>query len=138
MEGQLGRDLLRPERAGILPFVQQFDSTDSDPVVIEVEFLGFIDGVADFDALADVGGGDFVEGALEADGRIVIDDPFVAEEEDLIQLGFGEPMDGYSAGGGVVAVDGPLADAGVDFMVIIILEPQREGLVEFLQGEGFL
>jgi len=65
MEGQLGRDLLRSERAGILPFVQQFDSTDSDPVVIEVEFLGFLDGVADFDALADVSSGDFVEGPVD-------------------------------------------------------------------------
>ena len=41
------------------------------PLVIEIEFLGIIDGVAEFDFLADIGGGDLVEGALEADGGIV-------------------------------------------------------------------
>jgi hypothetical protein len=138
MKRQVGRDLLGPEGAGIFPFVQQLDFAHPNAVVVEVEIVRVIDGVADLDALTDISGGDFVEGAFEADGGVVIDHSFVAEEENLIPLGPGEPTDGYSASGGMVAVDGSLPDAGVDFMVIILLEPQSEGLVELLEGEAFL
>ncbi len=60
MKGEMGEDLLGAEGAGIFPFIQQFDPTDPDAVIVEVEFFGGIDGVADFDALADISGGDFV------------------------------------------------------------------------------
>jgi len=84
VEGQMSGDRLRLEGAGIFLFVEQLDSADPKAIVIEVEFLGLIDGMADLDPLADVGGGNFIERTLEANGGIVIDHPFVAEEEDLI------------------------------------------------------
>jgi hypothetical protein len=89
VEGELVRDLLGPEGAGVFPFIEQFDPADADPVVIEVEFLGLIHRVAELDSLADVGGGDFIDRALETDGGVIIDDPFVADEKDLIQFGLG-------------------------------------------------
>jgi len=138
MKGELGEDLLGAEGAGIFPFIEQFDPADADTVVIEVELFGVIDGVADFDALADIGGGDLIEGTFETDGGVVIDHSFVAEEEDFIEFGPGEAADGDAAGGGVIAVHGALADAGVDFMVVVFLEPETEGLVQFFQGEALL
>ena len=138
MKGQMGRDLLGPEGAGIFLFVEQLDPAHPNAIVIEVELFGVIDGVADLDPLADIGGGDLIESALEADGGIVIDDPFVADEEDLIELGPGEPSDQHPAHGGVIAIDGSFLDAGVEFMVIVVLEPEREGFVEFLQGHALL
>jgi hypothetical protein len=83
--------------------------------------------VAELDALADIGGGDLIESALEADGGIVIDYPFVADEEDLIKLGPGQPSDQHPAHGAVIAVDGSVLDAAVEFMVVVLLEPEREG-----------
>ena len=40
--------------------------------------------------------------------------------------------------GGVVAVDGALTDAGVDFMVVVLPEPEPEGLIEFIEGDSLL
>jgi hypothetical protein len=40
MKGEMGEDLLGAEGAGIFPFIQQFDPTDPDAVIVEVEFLG--------------------------------------------------------------------------------------------------
>ena len=57
MKGQMGRDLLGPEGAGIFLFVEELDPAHPNTVVIEVELLGVIDGVADLDPLADIGGG---------------------------------------------------------------------------------
>ena len=128
VKGQMGRDLLGPEGAGIFLFVEQLDPAHPNAVVIEVELFGVIDGVADLDALTDIGGGDLIESALEADGGIVIDDPFVADEEDLIELGPGEPSDQHPAHGGVIAVDGSFLDAGVEFMVVVVLEPESRRL----------
>jgi hypothetical protein len=45
-----------------------------------------------FDFLADISCRDLIEGALETDGGIVIDDPFMADQEDLVQFGFGQPF----------------------------------------------
>jgi len=134
----MSADLLGPEGAGILVFVQQFDSAHSKAVVIEIELFGVIDGVADLDPLTDIGGGDLVERTFEADGGVVIDDPFVADEEDLIELGPGEPADEYPAYRGVIAIDGSLPDAGVKFMVIVLLEPESESFVDLLQGNALL
>jgi len=103
--------------------------------------------VADLDSLTDVGGWDFIEGAFsarggsdlvgEADGGIIIDHPFMSDEEDLIEFFSGESSDRHPAHGSLIAVDGPFLDAGVKFMVIVLLEPEREGLVEFFQGQTF-
>ena len=84
MKGQMGRDLLRSEGAGVLLFIEQPDFTHPNTVVIEIELLRVIDRVADLDALTDIGGGDLVKRTFEADGRIVIDDPFVADEKDFV------------------------------------------------------
>jgi len=80
----MGRDLLGSEGAGIFLFIEQPNFAYSNAVVIEIELFGGIDGMADFDPLTDVGGGDFVKGPFEADGGIVIDHPFVADEKDFI------------------------------------------------------
>ena len=138
MKRQMGRDLLGPESAGIFLFVEQLDPADPNAVVIAVEFFGLIDGMADLDPLADIGGGDFIESALEANGGVVIDDPFVADEEDLIKLGPGQPSDEHPAHGSVIAIEGSFLDAGVQFMVIIILEPEGEGFIEFIEGQTLL
>jgi len=45
--------------------------------------------VTEFDFLSDISGRDLIERALEADGRIVIDDAFVTDEKDLVEFGFG-------------------------------------------------
>ena len=84
MKGQMGQDLLRSEGAGILLFIEQPDLTHPNTVVIEVELLRVIDRVSDFDTLTDIGGGDFIERTFKADGGVVIDDPFVANEKDFI------------------------------------------------------
>jgi hypothetical protein len=80
----MGRDLLRPEGAGILLFIEQPDLAHPNTVVIEIEFLRVIDRVADLDTLTDIGSGDLVERTFEADGGIVIDDPFMADEKDFV------------------------------------------------------
>ena len=89
MEGDVGGHGLGPEGAGIFFFVQEFDSSHPHAVVVEEEFLGIIDGMTEFYFLADVGCRDLIDGALEADGGVVIDHPLVTDEEDLIQFGLG-------------------------------------------------
>jgi len=131
-------DWLGPEGAGILLFVKQLDSAYSKAVVIEVELFGVIDGVADLDALTDIGGGDLVERTFEADGGVVIDHPFVADEEDLVELGPGESADQRPAHRAVIAVDRSFPDAGVKFMVIVLLEPESKSFVDLFQGDAFL
>jgi hypothetical protein len=84
VKGQMGRDLLGSKGPGILLFIEQSDLPYTNAVVIEVELFGGIDGVADLDALTDIGGRDLVERTLEANGSIVIDDPFVTDEKDFI------------------------------------------------------
>jgi hypothetical protein len=78
------RGLLGPKGASILLFIEPLDSAHPKAVVIEIKLLGVIDGVADLDPLADIGGGDLVEGTFEADGGIVIDDPFMTDKKDLV------------------------------------------------------
>jgi len=134
----MGQDLLGSEDASIFLFIEQFDLAHPNPVVIEVEFLGGIDGVADFDPLTDVGSRDLVERPLEADGGIVIDDPFVADEEDFIEFLSGESADQDPAHGGVITIDGCLFDPGVEFIVIIVLQPDSESFIKLLQGHPLL
>jgi hypothetical protein len=138
VKGQMSRDLLGPERAGIFLFVEQLDPADPNAIVIEVELFGLIDRMADLDPLADIGGGDFIESSLEADGGIVIDHSFVADEEDFVELAPGESSDEHPAHGSVITIDGSILDAGVEFMVIIVVKPESEGFVEFLQSHPFL
>ena len=89
----MGRGLLRSKGAGILLFIEQLDPAHPNAIVIEVELFRIIDGVADLDALTDIGGGDLIERTFEADGGVVIDDPFVADEKDFIEFLPGEPAD---------------------------------------------
>ena len=84
MKGQIGRDLLGPKGAGILLFIEPFDSAYPNTVVIEVELLGLIDRVADLDPLTDIGGRDLVKRHFEADGGIVIDHSLVADKKDFV------------------------------------------------------
>jgi hypothetical protein len=80
----MGRDLLRSEGTGILLFIEQLDPAYPHTVVIEVELFGGINGVTDLNPLTDIGGGDLVERTFKANGGIMIDDPFVADEKDFI------------------------------------------------------
>jgi hypothetical protein len=106
-------ELLRPEGVGILLLIQQLDFAHTKAIVIEIELFGGIDVVADLDVSVDIGGGDFIERSLKPNRGVVIDDPFMADEKDFIQLLSGEPSDEDSAYGAVIAVDGSLPDAGV-------------------------
>jgi len=122
---------------GVFFFVQELDSSHPNAVIVEIKFPGIIDGVADLDTLSDVGGRDFIKVALEADCGVVVDDPLVSDEEYLIQFAFGQAADGHPHDGGVVAVYGALAHAAVELMMIILLKPPSEGVVEFIQGDSF-
>ena len=132
----MGGDLLRAEGAGVLLLVEELDASHTDVVVVEEELVGVVEGVTELDTLADVGGRDLVEGALEADGGIVIDDALMADEEDLVELGLGEPPDLDAAEGGVVAVDGFFIDSVVELVVVVVAEPEAEGLVELVKGDA--
>jgi len=90
--------------------------------------------VADLDTVPDISGRDFIKVALEADRGIVVDDPLVSDEEDLIQFAFGKPTDRHPCDGGVVAVHGALADAAMELIMVVLLKPQPKGVVEFIQG----
>jgi hypothetical protein len=138
VEGEGGGDTLRAEGAGVFSFIQELDPAHPDVIVIEVELLGIVDRVTELDSLADVGLGDFVEGAFEADGGIVIDHALVADEEDLVEFGLGESTDLHPGDGGIVAVDGFIVDATMKLMVVVVLEPEPEGLVDLLKAEGLL
>jgi hypothetical protein len=94
VERQIGGDGLGPKGAGIFFFIDQFDSAHPDAVVIEVELLGVVHGMADLDFVADIGRGDLVDSPFEADSGIVIDQSFVSNEEDLIEFGPGKSADG--------------------------------------------
>jgi hypothetical protein len=121
VEGEVGGDRLGAEGTGVFLFIQELDFADPHTVVIEGEVLRVIDGVTEFDFLSDVGRGHLVEGAFEADGGIVIDYPFMTNEEDLIEFGLRESMDLHSGNGGVVTVDGPLPDSFMKFVMVILL-----------------
>ena len=138
MKRQMGRDLLGPEGAGIFLFIEQLDPADPNTIVIKIEFFGLIDRMADLDPLADIGGGDFIESALEANGGVMIDDPFVADEEDFIELGPGQSSDKHPAHGRVIAINGSFLNAGVEFMVIVLLEPETKGFIEFIESHSLL
>jgi hypothetical protein len=138
VEGEVGGDLLGTEGAAVLTFVQELDPAHPDFVVIEIKFLGVIDGVTEFDFLADIGLRHLVEGALKTDGGIVVDYALVADEEDLVELGFGEPADFDPSNRGIVAVDRPFLDAAMDLVMVVILEPQPEGLIEFVEADSLL
>jgi len=92
--------------------------------------------VADLDTVPDISGRDFIKVALEADRGIVVDDPLVSDEEDLIQFAFGKPTDRHPCDGGVVAVHGALADAAMELIMVVLLKPQPKGVVEFIQGDS--
>ena len=128
-------DLLGPEGTGIFLFIHLFDSAHPHITVIEIKVLGVIDGVSDLDSVSDIGRGDLIEAPFEADGGIVIDHAFIADKEDLIQLRLGESSDGHCVDGGIVAIHRSLPNAGMQLVVVVLLEPQPEGLVEFFEAD---
>jgi len=134
----MGGDVLRPEGPCILFFVHQLDAADPDIVVIEIKVFRVIDRVSYLDSLADIGDWDLIDGALEADGGIVIDDPFVTDEKDLVQFCFGESSNGRFFQGDMVSIDGFFVDAGMELMVVIVLEPQIEGLIDLIERDAVL
>jgi hypothetical protein len=89
VKGEVGGDAVGAEGMGVFFFIQLLDSAHTDGVVIEVEFPGLIDGMADLDFLSYIGGGYFIEGAFKADGGIIVNHAFMADEEDLVQFGLG-------------------------------------------------
>ena len=138
MEGEVGWDALGSEGAGVFLFVQELDGANPYAVVVEVELLGVVHRVSELDFLPDVCGRHLIEGAFEANGGIVIDDPFVANEEDLIEFGLGEASEFYPGYGCVVAVDGFIADAVMELVVVIFLESKPKSLVEVLARDALL
>jgi len=138
VKGEVGGDCIGSEGAGVFLFIHHLDFSYPHAIIIEVEFLGVIDGVTDLDPVPDIGRRDLIDRTFEADGGIVIDHTFMADEEDLIQLCPGKSSYGYFFDGGIVSIDRSFSDAGVDLVVVVFLEPQPEGLVEFLKGDTFL
>jgi len=138
MEGEDGGNALGTEGAGVFLFIQELDFTNPHAVVIEVEILGVIDGVAEFDLWSDIGRGHLIEGAFETDGGVIIDEAFVADEEDLVEFSFREATELYPGYGCIVAVDGFISDAVMELVVVVLLEPQPESLVEFLESDSLL
>lgn len=63
---------------------------------------------------------------LKLRGCIVIDDPFMADQKDFIQLGSGKSADHNLWKGCIVAVDGTFTNTGVDFMMVVIPEPESK------------
>lgn len=138
MEREVGGDGPWPECSGIFFFIDQFDSADPDAIVIEVEFLGIVHRMSDFDFMADIGWRDLIDSALKADGGIVIDQTFVSDEEDLVEFGPGKPADGNPFYGGIVSVNGPFTDAVMELVMVVFLKPEPKGLIEFVQGDALL
>ena len=93
MEREIGGDGVGTEGAGIFFFIEQFDSAHPDAVVIEVEILGVVNGMADLDFVSYIGRWYLVKSAFETDSGIVIDQSFVSDEEDLIEFGPGKSAD---------------------------------------------
>ena len=60
MEREGGGDALGSEGAGVFFFIQEFDFAHPHTAVIEEEFLGVVDRVAEFYFLAGLCGGYFV------------------------------------------------------------------------------
>jgi len=131
----MGVNGLRFEHARIFPFVETPDPAHPDIVIIKEEFFGVIDGMSQFDLLPDIGGRRLIEASLETDGGVVIDHPLMPDQKDLVQFGFGQPADVDPVQGGVVAVDRPLVDAGVNLVVVIVMQPDPECLVEFVDAD---
>jgi len=139
VKGEVGGGCIGAEGAGVFLFIHQFDFSYPDTIIIEVEVLWVIDGVTtDLDTVSDIGRWYLVDRAFEADSGIVIDHAFMADEEDLIQLCPGESSYGYFLKGCIVSIDRSLSYAGVHFMVVVLLEPQPEGLIKLLQRDTLL
>ncbi len=94
--------------------------------------------MTEFDFLTDISRRDFIEGTLETDGGIVIDDAFMADQEDLVEFGFGQSSQIDTGKGGIIAVDGPVVDAGMAFMVVVLLDPEPKRLVEIVERQAVL
>jgi hypothetical protein len=94
--------------------------------------------MTEFDFLTDISRRDFIQRALETDGGIVINDAFMTDEEDLIEFGLGESAKFDAGKGGLIAVDRPVIDTGMEFMVVVLLDPDPKGLIEIIEIEAVL
>ena len=130
MEGDISRYVPGPEGAGIFSFIQELDFAYTYAVIIKKKFPVVVHRVPQFNLLPDIGGRNFIEITLETDRGIVIDHSFMADEEYLVQFGFGEPADIYVGQGGIVPLHGSLPDAGMELVVIIFIDPEMESLIE--------
>ncbi len=135
MKRQGGGDLFGSEGAGVFLFVDKLDLSDPHIVVVEIECLGVIDRMTDFDFVPDIGWRHLIEAAFKADGGIVIDHAFMPDEKDFIQFGCCQSSDGHPVHRRIVAVNGSLADSGMQFVVVVLLKPQPEGLVDVLKAD---
>ena len=79
----------RFEYPGILSFVNEPELSHADIRIIQIQVPVVVNRVTDLDTLADVSRRDFIDPAFKADGGIVVDDPFISDQKDFIQLGFG-------------------------------------------------
>jgi hypothetical protein len=125
------------EGAGVFPFIHEIDPSHPQAIVIEKEFLRVVDGVSDLDSLSDISRGDFINAPFKTDSGVVIDHAFMADEKDLVQFGLGKSPNGYSFNRDVIPIDGPFSDTGVQLVMILIIEPKPEGLIEFVQADVF-
>jgi hypothetical protein len=62
----------------------------------------------------------------------------VSDEEDLVQFVLGKPLYRPSVDRGIVTVDGFFIDVPMESVVIIVLQPQPEGLVEVAEADTLL
>jgi hypothetical protein len=86
VKGDVGWDRVGSKGTCVFLFIHQINSSYPHTVVIEIELVGIIDGVSNLDTLSNIGKGHLIDRAFEADGGIVIDYAFMADEEDLIQF----------------------------------------------------
>ena len=62
----------------------------------------------------------------------------MVDEKDLVEFCLGQKTRLYSDKGGIVAVDGFIADAVVELVVVVFLKPQPESPVERLECDTVL
>jgi hypothetical protein len=82
---------MRLESLCILPFINEFETTDPDVFIIEVKFLVGIYRMTDINTLSDISGGDLIDISFKADGGIVVHHPLMPDKKYFIQFGFCRP-----------------------------------------------
>ena len=128
---------MRFESPCILPFIDKFEAANPDILIIEIKLLIRISRMPDINPLPDIRGGNFIYISFEADGGIIVDHPFMPDQKNFIQFRFCGPNDLCMVAGPMIPVDGAFIDAGMQFVVIIIIQPGGERRVEFFQCQFF-